>query len=498
MDTLPPLAGTRLIEHGFPCHQVGAETQREQDVGKQPPTHRLHVWWARRPLTASRAAILASLSVPGLPPDDFLSKLGIEQHVVDIGGAAWVIGGKLLNRIRRNADGAAVLPVDAVVLRNFEKEQRRRAANLQLATQLEEKDSSLGGDPILQRWKDECRSLPAQWVRIGAELAITTRPGDPDFANARIEFEKTRGIRTADDAYGYDRAFAAAPVLTARPGLVLDPTAGGGSIPFEALRLGYRAIANELNPVATVVLYATLDYPVRFGHALAAEIRYFGDRLVGRFHAQTIDSFPFSAIPADERARLVRALSKFPDLIEGYLDEQIDDFLFCRQVTCPTCGGEAPLLNCCWLVKGDEPWAVRVTPDGRKRGGKVRFETYRVVGGRGPYGEDPDFATVKDAVGTCIHCRQSISGEEIKDQANGRSEHGPLDRSPVLHRGSTLRAQARREWLPATLQERGAQRRDQDTQSALLPRAQRARSRCSRRRRNGGWRRNGPNGSRRV
>ena len=51
----------RLIEHGFPCHQVGAETQREQDVGKQPPTHRLHVWWARRPLTPSRAAILANV-----------------------------------------------------------------------------------------------------------------------------------------------------------------------------------------------------------------------------------------------------------------------------------------------------------------------------------------------------------------------------------------------------------------------------------------------------
>jgi len=55
----------RLIEAGFPCHQVGAETQRERDTGKAPPPNRLHVWWARRPFTPSRAAILASL----LPAD---------------------------------------------------------------------------------------------------------------------------------------------------------------------------------------------------------------------------------------------------------------------------------------------------------------------------------------------------------------------------------------------------------------------------------------------
>jgi len=56
----------RLIESGFPCHQVGAETQRERGASSAlPPLYFLHVWWARRPLTPSRAAILASL----LPAD---------------------------------------------------------------------------------------------------------------------------------------------------------------------------------------------------------------------------------------------------------------------------------------------------------------------------------------------------------------------------------------------------------------------------------------------
>ncbi len=62
------------------------------------------------------------------------------------------------------------------------------------------------------------------------------------------------------------------PILAYR----LDPTAGGGSIPFEALRLGHHVIANELNPVATTILYATLDYPARFGMTLARRYREVG------------------------------------------------------------------------------------------------------------------------------------------------------------------------------------------------------------------------------
>ena len=46
---------------------------------------------------------------------------------------------------------------------------------------------------------------------------------------------------------------------------MLDPFAGGGSIPFESLRYGFTTIANDLNPVAATILKATLDYPAWFG-----------------------------------------------------------------------------------------------------------------------------------------------------------------------------------------------------------------------------------------
>lgn len=69
----------RLIEAGFPCHQVGAETQRERDTGLQPPLARLHIWWAHRPLTPSRAVVLASLLPAGAAPDGCVRQLGIKR-----------------------------------------------------------------------------------------------------------------------------------------------------------------------------------------------------------------------------------------------------------------------------------------------------------------------------------------------------------------------------------------------------------------------------------
>jgi hypothetical protein len=58
---------------------------------------------------------------------------------------------------------------------------------------------------------------------------------------------------------------------------VLDSFAGGGSIPLEALRLGAEAYAVEYNPVAYLILKATLEYPQRYGHRLVSEVQRWGN-----------------------------------------------------------------------------------------------------------------------------------------------------------------------------------------------------------------------------
>ena len=68
----------RLIEDWLPIAALGEESVRERrSMTALPPTYYLHVWWARRPLVASRAAISASLLPATADRDRFLHLLGI-------------------------------------------------------------------------------------------------------------------------------------------------------------------------------------------------------------------------------------------------------------------------------------------------------------------------------------------------------------------------------------------------------------------------------------
>ena len=69
-------------------------------------------------------------------------------------------------------------------------------------------------------------------------------------------------------------------LVTKNP-VVLDITAGGGSIPFEAGRLGFRTIANELNPVAGLILRATCEWPQRYGWELMDHFQEVKEPLLG-------------------------------------------------------------------------------------------------------------------------------------------------------------------------------------------------------------------------
>ena len=416
----------RLIERGFPCHQVGAETQRERGASSSlPPLYFLHVWWARRPLTPSRAAIVASLDSADTDPETFIRQLGIERVQALVHAEPWTLDEILRARVRRAASGAEVLPVDAMVLRALQKEDNRRADNRDLIAQMMTEDPALAADPVLVRWSEESKPLPEPWPTEEELLPVRRVMGDPAWAKERIAWETAHQLRTTDDKYGYERAFSKTSEVQPSGIVVLDPTAGGGSIPLEALRLGHTVVANELNPVAAVILHATLAYPARYGPDLSRDISHWGERLRDDMVTALGDLFPASPLDEEQQAVLRLRLRQCPELFSVYLNEYLDGFIYARQVTCPQCGGEAPLLNTCWLSKeAGDPWGVRIVPNGQSRGGKVAFQTYRVLKGRGPRGEDPNLSTVDRGVGQCVHCQQAIPENEIKAQARGESPHG--------------------------------------------------------------------------
>ena len=141
--------------------------------------------------------------------------------------------------------------------------------------------------------------------------------------------------------------------------LVVDPFAGGGSIPLEALRLGCEAFASDLNPVACLILKVMLEDIPRHGPGLADELRKAGAEIKAQAERELADLYP-----------------KDPDGATPIA------YLWARTVRCeaPKCGAQIPLMRSLWLCrKPRRKWALRpnsvVRDDGVPRS-RVEFEIF--------------------------------------------------------------------------------------------------------------------------
>ena len=300
------MSDRRLIEDWLPIAALGIESTRERTpMTPYPAPNRLHVWWARRPLVASRAAVLASLLPADADRKSFLHCLGIH------------------------------------------------------------------GDPVKGR--------------------------------KAIDEARRTGVRVANP-YGYDRAFWHSPDgedgrwLIQQLGrfsdgpLILDPTAGGGSIPLEALRSGFDCTANDLNPVAALVLKATVDWPLRFGESVRREFEDLSAKWRQRLQGRLYDLFPYANAP--DRLDLT--------------------YLWARTVRCPHCAGVVP-LSPNWRLAADGT-GVRLLPEmAEGSGSEGRLCRFEVVESAGDQSE----GTVARGDGRCPFpdCGRVIGGGEIKEQA---------------------------------------------------------------------------------
>jgi adenine-specific DNA methylase len=205
-------------------------------------------------------------------------------------------------------------------------------------------------------------------------------------------------------------------ILSANGGVppkVLDPFAGGGSIPLEALRLGCESHALELNPVAYLILLCTLVYPQKYGQETEVEEEVGGMVVKKKVNRLAYDVERWGKWVLEEARKEIGQF--YPPDPDGSVPVA---YLWARTVTCPNpaCGAEIPLVRQFWLAnKANKKIALKMLPERRAK--RLRFE---VVEGRA-IDFDPKKGTMRKGSVTCPFCYQVAQAKFLRGE--GKAGH---------------------------------------------------------------------------
>ncbi|MEW6446660.1 MAG: DUF1156 domain-containing protein [Bacillota bacterium] len=285
-----------FIEATFPVRDVSQESAREKNI-RHGHISTLHIWWARRPLAASRATIYAAL-VP--EPKDELERLNRAEFVTE-----------------------------------------------------------------LCKWEN---SLNSYYIERARKDILAANGG--------------------------------------KPPKVLDPFAGGGAIPLEALRLGCETYASDLNPVAVLIEKATLEFPQKYGQPVKRKEKTLLGEAEQEVNPLLEDVRRWGNWVLEEAGKEIGHF--YPPDADGSIPV---GYIWARTVRCknPSCGTEIPLMRQTWLArKENKKVALRIVP----RGNRVEFE----VAEGAAFDFNPEEGTVARAKVICPCCGSGLSDKEMRRQ----------------------------------------------------------------------------------
>jgi len=225
------------------------------------------------------------------------------------------------------------------------------------------------------------------------------------------KYTEPTGNGTLDDHYGYPNPNTQSPTEakldqlheTVRDGwggdlpTVLDPTAGRGIIPFEAMRYGFSTKANELNPVPSLIIKAALEYVPEVG-SLGPEFTEWRNKIQEETQENVEEYYP-----TEEPGR------------------QILNSACTYLIRCESCGGKIPLVGKWWLHnKSGGGDAIRPIYED----GGVEYEHVKIPDDVTRDEFNPTDAPVKRRRAECPHCGIVNEKEQIKEKlANNEFEY---------------------------------------------------------------------------
>lgn len=241
---------------------------------------------------------------------------------------------------------------------------------------------------------DELLSL----IQIGPN---DSESGISDYVQKKKATEDER-TGTLGEWYGYPRPFTQTPndqETSALHGVlretwngelptILDATAGGGVIPFESIRYKLPTVANELNPVPSLILKVLLEYAPEVG-SLEEEMYYWRDEIMNKAK-ENLRRF----YPTEREGREILASA-------------------CTYIVhCDSCGGEMPTVPKWWIQKKNSSEGYAIKPE--YTGGEVKYECVELTDEGGHTGFDPSNGTVSRGDIECPHCGVVMQNEEVK------------------------------------------------------------------------------------
>lgn len=210
----------------------------------------------------------------------------------------------------------------------------------------------------------------------------------------------SRDLETAHEAMG---------ALWGDDPTVIDPMAGGGSIPLESARLGIKTLANDYNPVACTLLEATIDYPFRFGMKLVEKVREYG-----KIWKEAVDE---------------RMKQFYPK--ENYCTARA--YIIVRTIPCPTTGHQTPLVPS-WLLLKDKHHPIVAMPKVDKNNGTWKAEI-KEIGSQSHQLKEIPKPTFQRGTGTSLFTGETFKSDYVAEMGKQRLMKAQIYAVALKHNG---------------------------------------------------------------